>query len=224
MTTKAEIDDFVAAVASLSSKDAFNPYSDICMVADSKTSPHIRASNLRAVLEACVSAEKCSLWIGRDLGYRGGRRTGVALTDEVFLQDYGATVGARTLKKATVGPVMAERTACVVQNLLRQIKTSVFMWNVFPLHPYEGNNHLTNRRHTSAERDMARFAIDWLLSRLKIDVVVAIGRDAEAALADMKIKAVAARHPSYGGQRDFVNTMLSTYNVTSSELAQPLLL
>ncbi|TGS09792.1 hypothetical protein EN852_029680 [Mesorhizobium sp. M2E.F.Ca.ET.209.01.1.1] len=111
---------------------------------------------------------------------------------------------------------MAERTAHVVQGLLRQIKTSVFMWNVFPLHPYEEADPFTNRKHTAQEREMSRFAIDWLVNRLSIDVVIAIGRDAELALAEMGITAVSARHPSYGGQRDFARVIQNIYETTQA--------
>lgn len=206
-----DVNDFVEAVRSIRSTHAFNPYADVCPVADNVDSPSIRARNLAAVLEACLKAEKCSLWVARDLGYRGGRRTGVPLTDEVFLTNYGNVIGARGLKKATNGPVVAERTAHVTHYLVRQLNTKVFMWNVFPLHPHEPDDPFSNRKHTAAERDISRFAIEWLVSALKLDVVVAIGRDAQAALNDMGIQAYPARHPSYGGQRDFLEGISRLY-------------
>lgn len=215
MATDDQIEDFVEAISLIQSSNAFNPYKDVCEVADSSESPRIRVENLKSVLKACISSEYCSLWIARDLGYRGGRRTGIALTDELYLRKYGELIGAKNLRKATKGVAVPERTAFVVQNILGRIRKSVFMWNVFPLHPYESNNQLSNRKHTTAEREMSRFAIEWLVKMLNIDVVVAIGRDAEAALGEMKLDAAAARHPSYGGQREFVETMLDLYGVVN---------
>ena len=35
-----------------------------------------------------ADAELDAIWVGRDLGYRGGRRTGLALTDDVYFADH----------------------------------------------------------------------------------------------------------------------------------------
>jgi hypothetical protein len=224
MNGRPDIGGFVSAVASIWSENSFNPYRDICEFADRADSPYIRTANLVSVLEACIDAERCSLWVARDLGYRGGRRTGVPLTDEVFLHQYGTAIGAPNLKKATSGPIVAERTAQITHGLIRQIGSAVFMWNVFPLHPYEPDNQLTNRKHTSYERKISRFAIEWLLDNLRIDVVVAIGRDAQLALSDMGVDAVPVRHPSYGGQREFIAAVSEVYPMNSSASTQlPLL-
>lgn len=213
MEKNTDVEAFISAVASIRSENSFNPYRDVCEIADNIDSPRIRTSNLVSVLEACLQADKCSLWIARDLGYRGGRRTGVPLTDEVFLQEYGNAVGARNLRKATSGPAVGERTAHITHGLVRQIDTKIFMWNIFPLHPHEPKEQLTNRKHTSYEREISRFAIEWLVDNLKIDAVVAIGRDSQAALLDMRIDAFPVRHPSYGGQKDFIHGIAEVYQI-----------
>jgi hypothetical protein len=50
------------------------------------------------------------MWIARDLGYRGGRRTGVPLADDVHLPLVGQLLGGVELQRATKGPLIAERT------------------------------------------------------------------------------------------------------------------
>ena len=212
--------EFVDSIAGIESPLAFNPYTDICPIADNAKSPEIRRANLAISLQGCMSAERCSLWIGRDLGYRGGRRTGVALTDEVTLANYGNLIGVEGLQKATVGPVVQERTANVVQTLITRIQRPVFMWNVFPLHPYTKDGLLTNRKHSSHERGISAFAIEWLVAHLRIDMIVAIGRDAQEALRAMGLNAIEARHPSYGGQTEFISMLSDSYALPAAHPRQ----
>ena len=42
------------------------------------------------LLEGALACETNTIWIARDLGYRGGRRTGVPLTDETGLMGTAA--------------------------------------------------------------------------------------------------------------------------------------
>lgn len=195
---------FIDALAELSFKDAFNPYSDACEDFDQEQAPKIRRSNLKLVLDAALLNGVDSLWIARDLGYRGGRRTGLALTDEAHLADHASLYGNLPLERATKGPVVGERTAKVIWQTLHRVNKPVFLWNVFPLHPHEPNDQQSNRCHTRHERTECRPLLTWLIEKLKPRVVVAIGRDAQMALSDLGIEASQVRHPSYGGQADFI--------------------
>ena len=67
------------------------------------------------------------MWIARDLGYRGGRRTGVPLTDDVHLECVSRLFGGLPVKRATLGPVVAERTAAVIWSVLNHINCQVFL-------------------------------------------------------------------------------------------------
>lgn len=207
---------FVEKLASLHFKDAFNPYSDGCKEFDRDDAPRIRRANLKLVIDAALKASVDSLWIARDLGYRGGRRTGLALTDEAHLSDHSHLYGDLPLKRATKGPVVVERTAKVVWQTLKLINKPVFLWNVFPLHPHEPNDPLSNRCHTRAEREACKPLLTWLITNLQPKLIVAIGRDAELALAHLGIEASQVRHPSYGGQSDFVDGVCSLYGLPSS--------
>ena len=79
----------VEAIGGLKFQNTFNPYSEICEVHDYKDAPQLRRKALLDILESAELLEVDSLWIGRDLGYRGGRRTGLALTDDVHLCYHG---------------------------------------------------------------------------------------------------------------------------------------
>jgi hypothetical protein len=54
---------------------------------------------------------------------------------------------------------------------------------------------------------------------LSIQKVIAIGRDAQAGLAELGIVASPVRHPSYGGQNEFISGLCSLYNVSSNKEA-----
>ncbi|MGW5961009.1 uracil-DNA glycosylase [Methylorubrum thiocyanatum] len=209
-------DDFIDALAGLRFNNVFNPYADACVDHDAPGAAAIRRTNLRLVLEAAIAGGVDSIWIARDLGYRGGRRTGLALTDEVHLAAHAGLYGRLPLARATRGPAMAERTATVIWDVLTRIERPIFLWNVFPLHPHEPNDPLSNRCHTRAERQASWHLLQWILSVLQPRTLVAIGRDAEAALADFGVHAEKARHPSYGGQTDFVSKMRSIYSLRPS--------
>ncbi|MGY4172647.1 uracil-DNA glycosylase [Bradyrhizobium sp. USDA 4529] len=209
-TTK---ESFVETLAGLRFDSVFNPYADACLDFDETDAPAIRRRNLATVLDAALEHGVDSLWIARDLGYRGGRRTGLALTDEMHLSAHAKLLGSGRLKRSTRGPAMAERTARVIWHALETIGKPVFLWNVFPLHPHAVGDPMTNRCHSRAERQACRPLLLWLLEHLRPRSVLAIGRDAQLALADLDIQALQVRHPSYGGQSEFLEGVFSHYGV-----------
>ncbi len=144
---------FAAALSQTKLPSVFNPYRECCPAHDRPDAARVRKSNLVRYLEAALAVRADTIWIARDLGYRGGRRTGVPLTDEVHLGQAGVLLGGIALDRATRGPVVAERTAAVVWRVLSRIGEPVVLWNIFPLHPHEPDDPLTNRCHTRAERE-----------------------------------------------------------------------
>jgi hypothetical protein len=204
---------FVDSVASLRFENSFNPYSQICPDHDDENSPAVRRHNLELVLQAAISSGVHSLWIARDLGYRGGRRTGLALTDDVHLDSHAELLRTPPLSRATKGPAVAERTASIVWQILRAIDRPIFLWNVFPLHPHAPGDAMTNRCHSKLERAASSHLLVWLLETLKPERVVAIGRDAQVALDELGIEATGVRHPSYGGQSEFVTSLEAVYKI-----------
>lgn len=203
---------FVDALARVRMESVFNPYSERCPFFDREDAAEIRKANLLLLLKASSMRGIHSVWIGRDLGYRGGRRTGIPLTDEIHLPKVGAAFGIN-LFQATAGPPLSERTATIIWQALHSIPQQVFFWNVFPFHPFEPGQPLSNRCHTRKEEaDCAQFLLQ-ILEMLRPAQVVAIGRDAEAALCKLKLQFYTVRHPSYGGQTEFIEGIEKLYNV-----------
>ena len=206
-------DKFVAALADYRLNGVFNPYADLCPVHDRADATKRRRANFGGFLKAALAARVDTIWIARDLGYRGGRRTGIPLTDEVHLTHMTQLFGGVPFHRATRGAIVAERTAAVVWQVIAQIGRPVLLWNVFPFHPHEPNDPFSNRCHTRAERDACKPLLMALLEMVQPRQLIAIGRDAQTALADMGVSAAAVRHPSYGGQAEFISGLLQHYGV-----------
>ena len=205
---------FVKELRELNFENAFNPYSNRCAVHDLGHAPHCRSQTLQSLLEAATEREIDSMWIGRDLGYRGGRRTGLALTDDVHIREH-AERWELSIDRPTIGEVVAEQTASVIWRVLSQVKATVFLWNVFPLHPHEPGKPFSNRSHNSGERKAGEELLYQLILILKPSRLVAIGNDAARTtwrLYDQH-KITQVRHPSYGGQTQFFKQMNELYNL-----------
>lgn len=205
---------FVRELTGLKLDNVFNPYSDHCDIHDLYDAPQKRRILLKKILEAANSVEVDSLWVGRDLGYRGGRRTGLALTDEKHIFQHAEKWGIKA-GKFTKGEIVVERTATMIWDLLSQIDAPVFLWNVFPFHPYQPENPFSNRAHNVKERLLGEELLSLLIHYLKPKKIIAIGNDAEKVAVKMldSNRVIKARHPSYGGQKEFVTQIQKIYHL-----------
>lgn len=215
-------DQFVRALASTHLPAVFNPWGELCEIHDLKDAAETRRGNFAKFLRASLDGGVKTMWIARDLGYRGGRRTGIPLTDEVHLRSCGALLGGVDLDRATEGPVVAERTAAVIWRVLSRIGEPVMLWNVFPFHPHVDGDPMSNRCHTRQEREATWPLLEALIEMIEPTRIVAIGRDANLALAELGVETIAVRHPSYGGQSEFIASMYDLYGV-DDEASAPML-
>lgn len=208
------IQRLISELVSFKSPCVFNPYNDICEVFDKKNANLIRLNNLELILAELSRKKIESIWIGRDLGHRGGRRTGLALTDEGSLP-FASNLWGVELHKATKGSAAYERTAANIWSYAGLLKCNIFMWNVFPFHPHEANRPFTNRSHTAGERDVGLAILQSVLDILQPKNIVAIGNDAyRCALKVHNHEHVfKIRHPSYGGEKEFSNQISGLYGL-----------
>ena len=211
---------FVDEVSRLSFENAFNPYSDRCLVHDLDDAPRLRSQALLRVLEVAADRDVDSVWIGRDLGYRGGRRTGIAFTDDVHIHEYARRWGI-PVRRSTSGDPCRERTAKVIWSMLSRIALPVFLWNVFPLHPHEPGMPLSNRSHNKLERKAGERLLANVIDLVGPRRLVAIGKDAARVVSNIcaECEVMHVRHPSHGGQPLFVSQMSELYGLDASSNA-----
>jgi len=206
--------EFVDSLRELRFENVFNPYSDRCMVHDVADAPSRRAQTLLDLLEAAIETEVDAIWIGRDLGYRGGRRTGLALTDDVHLSSHASRWNI-SIERATTGTEMKERTAAVIWKMLAVVTEPIFLWNVFPLHPHEPNDPFSNRTHRPHERLVGEELLAELINMLRPRRLIGVGNDAAevASRLAQNCEFAHVRHPSYGGQTEFIEQIQLLYDV-----------
>ncbi len=205
---------FLGAVRELRFDDCFNPYVDRCAVHDHSDAPERRFQALAGILTRAIDEQIDAIWIGRDLGYRGGRRTGLALTDDIHVPAHTQRWNFTT-ERATTGSPMSERTAAVIWSALNQIEAHTFLWNVFPLHPHEPGDPFSNRQHNARERRAGEEILEILLTVLKPKRIVALGNNAAVTAVHVAgiDRVTCVRHPSYGGQTQFLRQVSEIYGL-----------
>lgn len=217
MTSTDRAREFVSAVCELEFPNTFNPYVQRCEQFDKQRAPEIRAQILCEILSAAQEVEVDAVWIGRDLGHRGGRRTGMALTDDCRFFDHIDRWGVK-IDRPTIGPMVRERTATVVWDTLEQIREHIFLWNLFPLHPFPEGDIYKNRAHSATERNAGKMVLSALVEMLRPHRIVAVGSESARAARRMfdQLEVNHVRHPSYGGEKLFREQMASLYDLPYS--------
>lgn len=173
----------------------------------------------RWVRLAIARADVDAIWVGRDLGFRGGRRTGMALTDDVHFHTHLSRWGISGTKPTLGGPV-SERTATIIWQMLERIDVPIFLWNVFPLHPHSPDAPFTNRAHNAKERKAGTEILEQIIRLLRPERLIAVGNDAAKVLGQISGEAsgLKVRHPSYGGQVEFSRQIRELYGIKQATL------
>jgi hypothetical protein len=97
--------------------------------------------------------------------------------------------------------------------MIRHVPVPPFLWNAFPFHPYEPGDPMSNRCHTAREARQCDSVIAALVDWLQPRRLVALGNDAHRALQRLGYDSICVRHPSYGGQAEFVAGICRAYDL-----------
>lgn len=155
------------------------------------------------MLDAVRGQAVDELWVGLELGRKGGRRTGLPLTDEAELSSMAAYWGIEKLRRATSGPPMSEVTAAFVWRAVHATGRRVAFWNVFPFQCHQPGS-ATNRNHSRDEAILTQLYLAWIIELTAATRIVALGRSAHLALARLGVQADYVRHPARGGGPQFL--------------------
>jgi hypothetical protein len=179
-----------------------NPYRGEVPELDGRGAAGRRRRNLEAYLER-VGRVRCVL-VGEALGFRGGRFSGIAFTSERQL----AGDDGRRLPWASAPPFAAtsrnpalwlEPSGSIVWGALGGEPQGVLLWNAFPWHPYAPRSPLSNRCPERSLWQANLHVLEELLAEVGAVRVLAVGRTAQAALAELGVEAPGLRHPAHGG-------------------------
>ncbi len=95
------------------------------------------------------------------------------------------------------------------------------LWNVFPLHPHEADDPLSNRCHTRAEREATWPFLTVLIDMIAPSRIVAIGRDAALTLRGIDVPVMTVRHPSMG-ETEFIAGVRAIYGLDDDDVVPEL--
>jgi uracil-DNA glycosylase len=186
----------------------FNPYRGFDLAHDLPQADEIRRRNLYDYLSS-FSDQPAALVIGEAPGWRGCRFSGVPFTSEALLLTGELPFQGRQSSRRQ--PPYAEASATIFWRVMRPYHTKFLVWNCFPYHPHQPGNPLSNRslREGEIRAHMERLAD--LIAVLKPDQVIAVGKCAQNALAELGLPALPVRHPSHGGARQFTRSMQAIF-------------
>jgi len=162
----------------------------------------IRKHNLLTYLENMKSLNPKFLLLGEAPGYKGCRLTGVPFTSEKILASHSffADFDFKFINEN----LESEQSATIVWNVLQDLKSKPLIWNIFPFHPYNGNDCQTNRTPNEKELELGKEYLIKLLKIFEIDFIAAVGRKPESKLSGIETKYQYVRHPANGGKNKFV--------------------
>lgn len=203
---------FLQLLQSKSFIDVFNPYADHCNTFDLPKAAEIRSTNLLLYLRKMVQNKPTTIWVAEALGHRGGRRTGIAMTDDRSIVKLSNLLDIQGIRPACQNNVK-EMTANQIWSQLEQLSTLEypFLWNIFPYHPHQKDNPISNRALNSYEiaetEDITRQLFDFFA----FEKIVSIGKKSYQRLLHLGYEPTYVRHPSHGGSKLFKEQLKKIY-------------
>ncbi len=231
-----KVETFIKGLQRFSAPQVFNPWHDYDERYDaSRRGSSVRRQQLQAYLEERLHKAKI-IMIAEAVGYQGGRFTGIAMTCERMLLGHHDTVtpdmvftgvlpkrtshaDSTYITKRTQRELgFNEPTDSVVWNAMLEANIDpyeVVLWNIFPFHPFKGDDGLTNRTPTQDELDPGWTYTKQLLGLFPNSHILGIGQKSSLTLEAYGVEVQATlRHPANGGAglykqqfREFANSI-----------------
>ncbi len=183
-----------------SSDELFNPYRDRRANLDGPEAPAHRRDNLRHYLKCFDTAPRLFLLLEAP-GPWGCRFSGVPVTSESQLTTPDFPIDGTPTSQKDV-PI-TEYSASIFWRVLKPHFPHFFVWNSLPLHPHDPDDPLSIRTPRRSEVREWHDLLRELLTALRPDRVVGVGRKGERALDEVGTDPTYVRHPSQGGANKF---------------------
>lgn len=203
----------------------WNPWRDYDERYDrSPEAPRQRLQQLESYLRPRLGKARYMV-IAEAMGYQGGHFSGIAMTCErMLLGHHPAVSPEEILPDAWFGQGDALRTSnpnspYIEQRTQRELgfneptdtvvwsaikenglhPNDVLLWNIFPFHPHQEGQLLTNRTPTEEELLWGWQYTEMLLSLHGECLIFAVGKKAQQVLQSFGREAIGLRHPANGG-------------------------
>lgn len=194
------------------SERLFNPYSGA-------VGSEARRANLTRYLSDMYQRQPDTVLVFEAPGYRGCRFSGIPVTSERIMMRGIAKwglFGEGYMPTSEQADGIAEMTATILWETLQAYAESPpLIWNTVPLHPHKPDEPMSNRTPTISEQRMGAVLVGEMLEVFQPARVLAVGRIAQAMLAERGIEAIPIRHPSQGGKPDFVRGVKEVFQRVS---------
>lgn len=195
-------ESLIATMPSVSA-GLFNPWRQGCEFDSESNGPKQRLTRLAQHLDCDARV----ILVGEAPGYQGARYSGVGFTSEKLLMAGAipriAAIPDRLTKRSL--PFSEPSSTLIWKALYRLgVAEETVLWNALQLHPFCPGTPWSNRTPSPAELKLGSGALKLLRDAYPSALLIAVGRNAEHALALCEIPYEAGiRHPANGGANDF---------------------
>lgn len=178
----------------------FNPYAMHDPVRDLPEAVSIRRRNLERYVRERTTSPRVVV-LAEAPGPWGCRFSGVPVTSEAQLLDRDFPL--RGEQSSARSEPLSEYSASIYWKILKPWYQDVFTWNAVPYHPFKPGQPMSIRTPRISEIKRFLPVTQAVLDAIRPDRVVALGRKAERALAELGVACTYVRHPSQGGATKF---------------------
>jgi len=186
-----------------SSEFVFNQYKDITIL-----------NNLKQYFLYLLRYNPHILLIGEAPGYKGCKLTGIPFTSGNIIRNSEHKIFKEIGNGIVLHKIISENTATILWDFLYTNKIIPILWNAFPFHPHQNGILESNRKPNMTEIEEGKIFLKIVYDLFKPTKLCSLGRVGETILNELfpREKIIYIRHPSYGGEKDFIKGMQNLYN------------